>query len=74
MIELLEEKPCLRDTFSNKYTKREVKERAYAELPEHFDSSSAIAKGKINALRAQLGRAMSKESETKSGQVQMDVL
>ena len=51
-----------------------MKERAYAELTERFDSSSAIAKGKINALRAQLGREMSKESETKSGQVQIDVL
>ena len=51
--ELLEEKPCLWDMFSNEYTKREVKERAYAELAEHFDSSSAIVKAKINFLRKQ---------------------
>ena len=56
------------DIFSNKYTKREVKERAYAELAKHFDSSSAIVKAKVNALRAQLGREMAKESKTKSGQ------
>ena len=47
--ELLKEKPCLWDM----YTKWEVKERAYAELAEHFDSSSAIAKAKINFLRKQ---------------------
>ena len=46
----------------------EVKERPCAELLEHFDSSSAIVKAKINALRAKLGREMAKESKTKSGQ------
>ena len=55
LIKLLEEKPCLWDIFSNEYTKREVKERAYAKLAEHFDSSPVILKAKINALRAQLG-------------------
>ena len=45
-----------------------MKERAYAELTEHFDSSSAIVKAKINALRAQLGREMAKESKATSGQ------
>ena len=49
--------------FLNKYTKREVKKRAYA-----FDSSSVIVKAKINALRAQLGREVAKKSKTKSGQ------
>ena len=56
LTELLEEKPCLWDSFSKDYTKREVKERAYAELAEHLDSSSAIVKAKINVLREQLGR------------------
>ena len=37
-------------------------------LVEHFDSSSAIVKAKINALRAQIGQEMAKESKTKSGQ------
>ena len=46
-----------------------MKERAYAELTEHFDSSLAVVKAKINALRAQLGQEMAKESKTKSGQV-----
>ena len=61
LIELLEVKPCLWDIFSNEYTKREVKERAYTVLVKHFYSSSAIVKAKINALRAQLGREMAKE-------------
>ena len=34
LFELLEEKPCLWDIFSNEYTKREVKERAYEESVE----------------------------------------
>ena len=45
-----------------------MKERAYAELVEHFDSSSAIVKAKIDALTVQLGREIAKESKTKSGQ------
>ena len=47
------------------YIKREVKERVYAELAEFFDSSSAIVKAKINALRAHLGREMAKKIEHK---------
>ena len=34
LFEPLEEKPCLWDIFSNEYTKREVKERAYEESVE----------------------------------------
>ena len=34
LFELLEEKLCLWDIFSNEYTKREVKERAYEESVE----------------------------------------
>ena len=44
-----------------------MKEKACAELAEHFDSSSAIVKVKINELIAQLGREIAKESKTKSG-------
>ena len=65
LIELLEEEPRLWDIISNKYTKREVKERAYEELEEHFDSSSAFKKTKINALRAPLGREMGKNRKQK---------
>ena len=61
VMELLEEKPCLWDFFSNEYIKRQVKERAYAELVKHFDSSSAVIKATINVLRAQVGRKMAKE-------------
>ena len=41
-----------------------MKERAYAELLEHFDSPSAIVKAKINALRVQLSWKMARESKT----------
>ena len=61
LMELLEEKPCLWDFFSNEYIKRQVKERAYADLVKHFDSSSAIIKATINVLRAQVGSKMAKE-------------
>ena len=62
--ELLKEKPCLWDM----YTKWEVKERAYAELAEHFDSSSAIVKAKINFLRKQTWSRNGKRIKKKSGQ------
>ena len=45
-----------------------MKGRAYAELAEQFDSSSAIVKAKINALRTQFGREMTKELKIKSFQ------
>ena len=48
---------------------KEVKERAYAELAEYFDSSSAIVKAKINVLRVKYSQEMTKELKTKSGQV-----
>ena len=57
-------KPCLWNISTNEYTKREVKERAYAELVEHFESLSAIVKAKINALRVQLSWKMARESKT----------
>ena len=57
-------KPCLWNISTNEYAKREVKERAYAELVEHFDSPSAIVKAKINALRVQLSWKMARESKT----------
>ena len=48
---------------------KEVTERAYAELAEYFDSSSAIVKAKINVLRVKYSQEMTKELKTKSGQV-----
>ena len=44
MIELLEERTCLWDIYSNDYTKREQKEKAYMELAEHFETLSANVK------------------------------
>ena len=57
---------CMTSTLKN--TQRELREKAYSEIAEHFDSTSASVKTKINALRAQLGREIGKESKTKSGQ------
>ena len=54
-------------TFTD-YTKRGHKEKAYTELVEHHETTSAKVKSKLNALRAQRRRAMAKESKTKSGQ------
>ena len=62
LIELLEEQPnCLWHIYSNDYTKREQKEKAYKELAEDFETTSANVKSKISALRAQLGREIAKE-------------
>ena len=61
-----EGKPCLWDNFSNEYTKREVKERAYAELPEHFDSFSATLKGNNKCVKsAKCGQAKDKKYVSK---------
>ena len=38
------------------------------ELAEHFETTSANVKSKINALRPKLGRKIGKESIAKSGQ------
>ena len=69
LIELLEETICLWDIFLNDYTEGEQKEKAYTytELSEHSETTSADVKSKINALKAQLGKEIAKESKTKSG-------
>ena len=61
LIELLEEPTCLWDIYSNDYTKREQKKKAYTELAEDFETTSANVKSKISSLRAQLGREIAKE-------------
>ena len=63
---LRNEPVCGTSTLKN--TQRELREKAYSEIAEHFDSTSTSVKTKINALRAQLGREIGKETKTKSGQ------
>ena len=48
------------------YTAREQKEKEYTELGEHFQRKSANVKSKTNALKAQLGMEIAKESKTKN--------
>lgn len=54
LIELLEERTCLWDIYSNDYEKRKKKENVCTELVEYFKKTSVNAKSKINTLRAQL--------------------
>ena len=61
LIELFEERTCLWDIHSNEYAERTKKEKAYLEIAEHFQTTSANVKRKLNTLRAQLGREFSKE-------------
>ena len=66
LIDMLEEKPCLWDVFDKEYAKWDVKELAYTEIASFLDTNIESIKAKINGLRAQLGREVSKVN--KSGQ------
>ena len=68
LIDWLEEKSCLWDVFGKEYTKRDVKEIAYTEIASSLDTSIESIKVKINGLRAQLGREVTKVNKTKSRQ------
>ena len=67
LIDMLEEKPCLWDVFDKQYTKRDVKEIAYTEIASSLDTNIESIKGKINGLRAQLGKEVAKVNKTKGG-------
>ena len=56
---------CLKQTLD--YSKRDLKEIAYAEIATSLDTNITSIKAKINSLRTQLGREMAKEKSTKSG-------
>ena len=68
LIEQLESRPCLWDVYHATYSKRDVKELAYAELSDQFELPIAEIKSKVNSLRTQFNRELAKESKTKSGQ------
>ena len=68
LIDMLEEKPCLRDAFDKEYTKRDVKEIAYTDIASSLDTNIESIRAKINGLWAQLGREVAKVNKTKSGQ------
>ena len=65
---MLEEKPCLWDVFDKEYTKQDVKEIAFTEIASSLDTNIESIIGKINGLRAQLGREVVKANKAKSGQ------
>ena len=65
---MLESKPCLWDIYHPDYLKRDMKEIGYGEIATALNTTNASVKTKINGLRAQLGREITKERTTKSGQ------
>ena len=58
LIELLEERPSLQDAF---------KDTAYKEIADIFGCNITLIKGKINELRAQYEREMTKVNKMKRG-------
>lgn len=68
LIDMLEANPCLWDVYHADYVKRDIKEIAYTEISLALQSNNTLIKSKINGLRAQFGREMSKVKTTKSGQ------
>lgn len=68
LIELLENKACLWDIYDKDYKKRDMKEIAYSEIATALDTTIASIKTKINSLRTNLSKEVSKERATKSGQ------
>ena len=68
LIDMLEEKLCLWNVFDKEYTKRDVKEIVYTEIPSSLDRNIQSIKAKNNGLRAQRGREVAKVIKKKSGQ------
>ena len=70
LMDVVEERPLLLDMIDSEYTKREVREVTYKEIAEKLGETWTLSeiKGKIDNLRAQLGRELKKTKKTKSGQ------
>ena len=66
LIDLLESNTCL--WHHKDYSKRDLKEIAHSNIAESFDTNIASIKTKINSLRTQFGKELTKERRTKSGQ------
>ena len=66
--DLIESKPCLWNIHDPSYAKRDEKELAYSSIAEQFETTIQAIKAKLNGLRTQFGREMSRERTTKSGQ------
>ena len=72
-IDFCEARPCLWDIADPTYSKRHVRENALSEIKEELGIEINTIKSKWNSLRAQYGRELAKESNTKSGQSTDDV-
>ena len=60
LIDLFESKPCLWNIHDPSYAKRDEKELGYSSTAEQFETTIQGIKAKLNGLRTQLGREMSK--------------
>ena len=71
-LDLLEERPSLLHMFDSEYTKREVREVTYKGIAEKLGETWTLSeiKGKINNLRAQLGRELKKNKKDKKWAIQ----
>ena len=68
LIDMLESKPCLWNIYHPDYLERDMKEIGYSEIATALNTTNAFVKTKINGLRAQLGKEITKEKTTKSSQ------
>ena len=68
LIDLLEERACLWNVYDKSYQLQHTRERALSEMSGSLDASPAEIKPKNLTSRSQLGREISKENITKSGQ------
>ena len=65
---MLESKPCLWDIYHPDYLKPNMEKIGYSEIATALNTTNASVKTKINGLRAQSGREITREKTTKSGQ------
>ena len=68
LTDMLEASACLWDIYHTDYSKRDLKEITYTKFATSLDTNITSVKAKINSLRTQLGREITKEKNTKSVQ------
>ena len=60
LIDLFENKLCLCNIHDPSYAKRDERELAYSSIAEQFETTIQTIKAKLNGLRTQFGRKISK--------------
>ena len=73
LIDVYEARHCLWDIADPTYSKRDVREKALSEIKEELGKETNTIKSKWNALRAQHGRELARESKAKTGQNTDDI-